>query len=371
MLIYYFLYGSLIIASYLCFQSNSFKDKNNAKKAFCIVGFILLALYMSLRHPSSGMDIISRDEKIGYYDMFTYISKLPLSKCFTVKITNYENGYIVLNKFLSYISKDPQIIIAFCGILQSACLFTLIYKTSKKPFLSTVIYLALPCFLINLSGLRQSIAISITMIAFLMIKEKKLVKFILLVLFASLFHSSAIIFLIAYPLYHLRQSSMWKLISIVAIPIVYVFRLPLFRVLSAIFKENAEVQDTGAITLFLVFTAMYIFLMVVVNNSNKLATGCTNLFWLACICQAFGGLYDTVLRVTYYFMAYALVAVPEVLADDDRAGAVLNYKYKQLIHMIVLMAFIGYAFYIFYDNVGNYPYQWFKTNPYVFFWQTP
>ena len=254
MLIYYFLYGSLIIASYLCFQSNFFKDKNNAKKAFCIVGFILLALLMSLRHPSSGIDIVgSGGESIGYVGTFSQIAKLSWLKVFTFKVRNYEQGYTIFVKILSMFSKNPQILLFGCGIIQAICVFILINKTSKKPFLSTIIYLALPCFVICWSGLRQSIAISITMIAFLMIQEKKPVKFILLVVLAWLFHSSAIIFLIAYPLYYLKQSSIWKLVSVIAIPIIYAFRLPLFRVLSVIFKENAEVQDTGALTLFLIF----------------------------------------------------------------------------------------------------------------------
>ena len=250
-------------------------------------------------------------------------------------------------------------------------MFTLIYKTSKKPFLSTIIYLALPCFLINLSGLRQSIAISLTLIALLMIKEKKLIKFILLILLAYTMHESSLIFIIAYPIYYVKQSAIWKFFSVVSIPTVYIFREPLFKVLSKIFKDDATTQDTGAFTLFFVFTLMYIFLIVFTNKKSSLANGCANLFYVACLCQAFGGLYDTVLRVTYYFMISAIIGIPEILSKDSGDGVTLDYKYRTFFSVILSIVFIGYALYIFNDGVGNYPVQWFKTNPYVFFWQNP
>ena len=187
----------------------------------------------------------------------------------------------------------------------------------------------------------------------------------MLVVLAWLFHSSAIIFLIAYPLYYLKQSSIWKLVSVIAIPIIYAFRLPLFRVLSVIFKENAEVQDTGALTLFLIFIVIYVFLIVCGNSNNKLSSGCTNLFWVACLVQAFSGVYDTAMRVGYYFMVYAIIALPETVSNEED-NTILDYKYKSLITMIMCLGFIGYGFYVLYSATGD---SWFTTNPYRFFWE--
>ena len=71
MLIYCIFYGVLIVTSFVCFKTETFKDVKKAKKAFCIVGFISLALLMSLRHPSSGIDIIGQGgEHIGYIGTF-------------------------------------------------------------------------------------------------------------------------------------------------------------------------------------------------------------------------------------------------------------------------------------------------------------
>lgn len=361
----------MIAMAALCFKTEVFENKQKAKKVFCVIGGVCLALIMSLRHESSGSDFSSNlsTGAIGYSLAYEIIGEMSWNEVFTGQLFHYERGYLVFNKILSYISKSPQLLIAVTGMLQSVCLFTFIYKTSKKPVLSTMIYLALPCFYIYWSGVRQGIAISITMLAFLMIRERKPVKFILLVVLAWFFHSSAIIFLIAYPLYHMKWSSVWRLASVFIIPIVYIARIPLFRFLSMLFRDDAEVEDTGALTLFLVFVAIYIFLALFENKNNKIANGCTNLFWVACLVQAFGGLYSIAMRVGYFFMIYAILAIPEVLEDDEKNGNgfVINYQYKAIFSMIFFVAVVGYAFYTLYSAQTDV--TWYLTNPYRFFWK--
>ena len=84
--------------------------------------------------------------------------------------------------------------------------------------------MGLPVFLLNFSGLRQAIAMGITALSFNFIKEKKPVQFILLVILASLFHKSAIVFLAMYPIYNIKLDKFGKVMSIVVLGIVYFAR---------------------------------------------------------------------------------------------------------------------------------------------------
>lgn len=336
-------YAFLIFSGVFCYVT--IKDKKRANKSFCIMAAIFLLLLMALRHQSTGIDIVTRGSKIGYYDMFMRISQMSFTRCLQGSIAHYETGYIVFCKLLSYISRNPQILLISCATIQSVCLYVTVYKTSKMPFLTTIMYLALPCYYIFWSGLRQGIAISITMIAFLMIKEKKPIKFILLVVLAWLFHSSAIIFLIAYPLYHLKRSSILNIVSCLLIPVVYLLRNDLFEVFSKIFKDDAKIEDTGSYMLFLVFVIIYIFLLLFTNPQNKLSNGCTNLFWFACLVQSFSGVYGLAMRVGYYFMIYFAIAIPEILFDAKSSGFYLNQNYKNLIKMLLVVGFVAYGLY--------------------------
>ena len=93
-------------------------------------------------------------------------------------------SYTYLNFFTS--------LIFFYGIHQLA---------SRQPNPLSFLVLAFPFLIINLpmSGIRQAAAIGFICIAIIAFYERKTFKYALLILFASLFHSSAIIFFILIP----------------------------------------------------------------------------------------------------------------------------------------------------------------------------
>ncbi len=363
MLIYFGLYGILIASAIFFIKLNLFRE-NTGKKIFCIITFVSLFLLIALRHPSMGVDL-GYGNTTGYLFMYEKIARMSWTEALINNVQHYERGYIIFNKFLSCFSKDPQLLIVACALISSLSVSYLIYKNSKRPLLSIVIYIALPAFFICFSGLRQAIAISITMIAFEMIKNRKPVKFVALVILASFFHSSAIVFLIAYPLYNIKQTKLIKIASFIIIPIVYVFRVPLFTILSRIFKDDAVIEDTGALTLFLVFVAIYVVVLVLMNSENELVNGTINLFWVACICQAFGGVYSTAMRIGYYFMIYLVLALPEAVAEGD--GIIrLSKDYKRVVYGAIFACFLVYGMYAIYQGDAQ---SWYMTNPYKFFWQ--
>ncbi|MBQ7907212.1 MAG: EpsG family protein [Clostridia bacterium] len=364
MLIYYLLFV-LLLGSYVLLFKSGITNEKKARIAYTVIFFLAVGLLLALRHPSMGVDLKYYDGG-GYWHAYIKIAGWSWEDVFTRDLYNYERGYIIFNKILSIFSKDPQTLLVACGLITALPTAIIIYRDSKNTLLSSVIYLGLTSFFIAFSGMRQAVAIAITMLAYLMIKDKRWVAFVLLVLLAYTFHSSAIVFLVAYPLYHLRHTDAFKIGSFVAIPFVYIFRVPLFTVLSTFFKDNAEIEDTGALTLFLVFVVLYLFLLVFSDKENKLSCGTTNIFWVACICQAFGGVYNTAMRVGYYFMVYAMIAIPEVIDTNGYRRISLDDRYKRLIKVVVFIAFVAFALYTFAKGGEE---SWYMTNPYSFFWQ--
>jgi len=74
-----------------------------------------------------------------------------------------------------------------------------IYRNSAKPFLSLMLLMTLEFYRFTLTGLRQAVALAIiTGVSYEFMLQRRPIKFVLSVIVAALFHSSAILFLPAY-----------------------------------------------------------------------------------------------------------------------------------------------------------------------------
>lgn len=357
MTIYYFMYAFLIVGAVFY----SLSKGGMAKRNYCIFAFVLIFLMLAFRHPSMGRDL-QYGKAEGYLGMFEIIGKSSWDKVLHYEFLNYERGYIVFCKLFSFISMEQQTLLIACAFISISAVSYLVYKYSENPMLSFLIYLGLPVFLMNYSGMRQVLAISVTTISYVFIKNRKLIFFIAAVLLAATFHRSAIFFIIAYPIYYLKAMGKMRWLTVGLLPIVYLLRDPLFRVLSRIFKDDAVPDNNSAVTLFIVFSAVYIFTTVYSDKNNIHNEGLMNLFWLACVCQAFGGIYATAMRVGYYFMVYLILLLPESLMYI-KENINDNNKTYTVSTIAIYAAFIIYGLYSLYSA------SWAMSNPYHFFWQ--
>jgi len=327
------------------------KRRNQCMFIFCVLFFLL-----ALRHPSMGFDLLYGSSN-GYLGRFTYIAELPWSSVMLAQIHNYERGYIIFNKLLSLISTDQQILLVGCAAVSLGCIFSTVYREGYSPAMSAFVFMGLTTFLLAFSGLRQSIATSICFLSILFIQKRKPVKFAAAVFFAWTFHYSAWVFLAAYPIYHFPMKRTWRLYTYLVPPLLYIFRHPLFQILSRLLKANASVDNNNAIVLFLVFYLVYIFCCIFSGESKDTA-GLKNLFFVACCIQALAGVNSTVMRVGYYFMNSLILLLPMV------TGRMRNRSNARILNTIIGVCFILFGLYSIYRSswAEAYPYQWFWDN---------
>ena len=350
---YVILYGIIVLGAVLM----SIKKEN--RKIVAIIFGISLVLLFGFRHPSMGIDLGYFGQKQGYLYAFKDIASMKFSEVLRIEhYKNFERGYIILNKIISLVSRNEQWFLFVIAILTILPIIYVLYKESDSIVLSTIIYVGLPSFLMLYSGLRQAIALSFMMVGLMFIKQKKPIKFIIIILFASLFHDSVLVFLLAYPLYYLKIRKSHRITILLFIPIVYLFREPLFLFLSKIFVDDAQMSDTGAFTLFLVFILINIFCIVFMDEEDKTSNGLLNIFTIACFTQAFGGIYVLALRVGYYFILPLILLLPRVLQS------IKNESLRQTLSIIIALCFVAYGLYqITTDSWAmSYPYYWFWEN---------
>ena len=186
MSVYFAAYAIILFAG---LYSKFLKDEKTKKRVICFTGFLVVFLVLALRHQRMGIDLKYR-QMYGYLWSFDMIGKASWDLVLrSHSFLNYERGYMTFNKLVSAFTKDRNVFMAICAFLSVAPVFIFIYKKSKRPLMSIIIYLGLPVFLICFSGLRQGIAIGFTVLSMFLVEKKKPIIFVLLIIFIKqLFH---------------------------------------------------------------------------------------------------------------------------------------------------------------------------------------
>ncbi len=361
----YFLYYFAIVALYFLIFGKSFAlvrsdnsvksgKKTNLKSNYIFITTILLILIFGLRNPEMGNDLK------GYLPSFDRLNLFSWKEIFKLHdFLNYEYGYIIFNKLVGSVFCNRQFFLFVCAAVSIIPIGYTIYKHSDYPLDSWFVYLGLPVFLLTFSGLRQAIAIGITTLSYNFIKQKKLVRFIFIILLASLFHSSALVFLLAYPVYRIRFGKRFVLFSIILLPVVWLLRNPLFELLTKLAGYNEVMDNNGAVTLFIVFALVYLFCVFTGDTEDETVNGFTNLFYIACLVQAMGGLSSIAVRAGYYYMIPLIIVLPKII-NENRFFK--NERDRQLVRIIILAIFITYGLYDIYTTT------WAESGKYCFFW---
>ncbi len=331
-----------------------FKNKETFKSAYCAVIFITVLLILGLRHPSMGIDLP------GYLKSFHRLTELSWKEIFSLQsYLNYEKSYVIFNKLIGEaVFENEQIFLFICAALSTIPVWYIIRKKSEDIMLSSVIYLGLPIFILQYSGLRQCIALGLCYISLEFIESKKLWRFLAMIFLASCFHFTAVIFVLAYFVYHIKISDKARWYTLLIFPVVYVARVPLFTVLSLIFKDNAVVTQTNAITMMLVFFLIYIFILFLCHGKwDELTNGYMNIFFCACLCMIFSGVYSTAIRIGYYFSFSLVLLLPLAL------NRMRDRRWAFIFKIIIVVCFIWFAF----DSITDT--YWAMAYPYHPFWE--
>lgn len=339
----------------------TFYNRNRPDKCY-VWGIVLMTVavtaVIAMRHPSMGIDLQYGSDG-GYLGSYHKISELSFRELLSLKgWQNYEWGYILFNKFLSCISDNEQVLLAACAMLSILPIGLLIGLYSRDYCFSMLVYLGLPCFLITFSGLRQGIAIGICCLSYPFIKRKKWIPFLLLVFLAWLFHSSSILFLVVYPLYHLKLKKWQRLLGIPVLVPLFLLRYRLFDFAVKLLGWSDKPDYNNSYRLFLVFVLVYLFCVVFWNKEDEESGAFLNLFYLACVVQCFGGVYSIAMRFSYLFMIPLAIALPNIV------DGLKDKKYYALFRFGICGAFLLFGLYSLYNG------SWAQSYPYHFFWQT-
>ena len=177
-------------------------EKNTTNIRFYI-GIVILFVFAAFRGNGDG----------DYFAYLSYGSDIQTLQDVLYTHKNMEIGYRIIAFGVNYMNLPNQAIIMAMNLISIACICIFVKRYSVDRCFSLLLFFPL-YFQFDMHAARTAVAISISSLAFRYALERKPIKFIITILFASMFHASAIIVLPLYILVYIKLNLLGGLVSI-------------------------------------------------------------------------------------------------------------------------------------------------------------
>lgn len=309
-------------------------EKIDLKKIYCIICGFILVFIAGTRAPSvdfgddrmyaSNYELVSNSD---YDEIYSY---------FTAQDT--EVVFYGFAKTISNISKNYNFLLLICSIPVVLIVARFIYRKSRYPMLSFLIFACAFFFLWSIVVLRQALALAFILLAIDCLMEKKRVWFTVFVLLAFLFHRTAIITFLLLPLSFVKEyHKNVLLVFIISCAVILLFGGAIINFIMSLFQgmqhysayiardeSYGSFQQINKIVVYglMTFAALFISDNKFKRKNALLIYSCM----IGCLLCAFAPFFAESFRLGLYFMLPIITLLPNAIAEsrDKRVKILLN-----------------------------------------------
>lgn len=331
--------------------------QNESNKLFCIIATTVWTVLSAFRHVSVGTDTYAY--KLSF-DAMKYRSWTVLWEQFWNKYVHDEfvkdPGYNLFTKAVHLVTDSYQVFLVIIALIFFIAMGIWIYKNSRIPYVSFLLFSTLFYSFYAVTGHRQTIATAMVVFAGdKYIRERKLLKFLLILLLASTIHASCVCYLLAYIIYPIRNygQQLYLLLTVAGVLAAVTILVPVWEMLAVEMNYESyltnDIGGTGTFSaLFLLVMLIAIWRFPVIIRNNPDAYGMFNILWVGSMTVGLAFINQSFMRVQQYYNLYLMVLLPEII---------LSFKGRN--RFLVGVGGCGLLFLLL---VRNMPY-------YKFFWQ--
>ncbi len=357
MAVYLIAFALCLLTSYAYVSSKEYAQYKNQitvkRKGFCITKEAVLrcAFFALAIFPIWFITAFRYDVGTDY--LYTYVNFFEITQNGGAPYD--EIGFQFLNSLLAHAGLGYVWLFAITGAVNVIASFHLIFKYSEKPLYSIAIYFIAAIFFNTLNNVRQYLAITIGVLALFQNRHWKAV---LIILFASLFHFSALLYLAVYVAYKITFKRLgFVILSVVGLALVPILNFVLDRVLLGTkYAYFLNYSDGFSFLTLLINGVIYLLSFIFYNNRDKSFRGLANLqlvTLLLCVCSVFmqnEELWSRFIRMTAYTQ---LLLLPKIANNAKGTFA----KTVAIATPVVLYAI--YTIYVIYiiGGLEVFPYQ--------------
>lgn len=353
-MIFYLIYFILLISAFsFTFNKKCSTILNDSRRRRQLLWVLFLIIIFGGLRYKTGTDWP------GYEGKFTDAVR---STSFYLADYDVELGYSLLNYYFAHIC--AQYVLFQLFIFSIALILKFYFFKNNKNlniYFALLIYFSTIFLIFDINGVRQGIALGITLVSTIYIFKRKIVYFSLLIILAFLFHKSSIVFFPFYFIYNIKYNFsiiQYSLLTIAFIALGLLISKYTSEILLLIAKDElTERFDyyaesslyTTKVTLWGLASLrryfVWSFILITLRNNNKPEL----LFYKNCMLVSFllffsmSASMEISYRLSYYLYAYEMVLVPYAVCSIKNSN----------IRIICIWGLLVYYFYMMFKLVSN------------------
>ena len=303
-MIYGVLLGWVTIWAGLCFGDKVNFSKN--RHLFLGMTLFLMALIMGLRSSEVGVDTHH------YQELFAKVQRtdwnIILSQFYTYSL---EIGYVILMKLCGLIG-NYYFFQAVTAIIMLSLVGTFLQVSVKNLYLGEIVYFGLGMFGWSFNITRQMFAVMLIANCWILLKQGKRYKSLLLLMIAISIHTFSIVFLIAYIIFAFRRHKWFlRIAPIIGIILAvnYKFLINFFSQLfpkySNYYANNRTVLTVGLVRVIWAIIAAFSIYLIYRRKGEKQIIAIFSLIFV--ICNLIGTSFNYFDRLGYFFCPFVIV----------------------------------------------------------------
>jgi len=337
---------TILVISVLLISTKKYSKLNDMA---LFTSFILLWLIAGLRGLTVGVDTIP------YYQFFSLVQEAGVKSLNGVSIVNlfsvngFENGFTLFTYLIGtlFSSFTTYLLISYGFIYYS--FYRFIKKHSSDYLFSMIIFISL-FFFGTMNTFRQALAMGVLAWSFSYILERKLIKYIVLVLLATLIHQSSLLMLIPYFLYGKKVSQLNVIISTLAtIPLLLLIDKMIFGLAGSNPRYSFYIDRLNSFSLGSMITFMIMFMITVLlftiyrlsitscsNKDHILKSFYLNMMLVSTMFSAVAIKVNSISRVTSLFLMYSVIGIPDFFKNSAKTPFTRSLRLIMMTALIII-----------------------------------
>lgn len=247
------------------------------------------------------------------------------------------------------------------SIFVGISIYCFLAQNSDDYCMSQIMLLSLGFTFFFMTGIKQTIAMSILMYAYTAQKKRRYLKFVLLVLLAASFHPTALVFLLILPAKIVKIKKTIAVVAPALIVFAYVFQNQIFAFLKSLLADDlygaygsvyvSSLNLTGLMIQIVIFGGSLFFLWKHLKDDEE-ATNLLSFYVIGMMFQAMTGVMGEFFRISMYFSMLGVILLPKAISK-------LEKRYRFFASFAICVVFVVYFVFFSSKGSGVLPYKFF------------